>query len=56
MNYHKLTKKDTINRAHINVFNVLSKESRKLQAQLDTEYARFSALIGLEEKSDPSGI
>lgn len=35
MNFHKLTKKDSLNKAHSNVFNVLTKETRKLQAQMD---------------------
>lgn len=44
-NYHKLAKKDSLNKVYSSVFNVLSKESRKLEEQLKLEEVKLDRII-----------
>ena len=41
INYHKIVKKDSLNKTYTGVFNVLCKESRKLQIKLENENNRI---------------
>ena len=45
LNYHKLAKKDSLNKVYSSVFNVLAKESRKLEEQLKHEEVRLDMMI-----------
>ena len=37
VNYHKMGKKDPMNKIYSNIFSVLSKESRKLEKQFELD-------------------
>jgi hypothetical protein len=45
MNYHKLAKKDVLTKDHTSVFNLLTKEIRKLQQALENEQVRFVSML-----------
>lgn len=50
MNYHKLAKKDALTKDHTSVFNLLSKEIKKLHVALEAEQDRFGFKIEEEQK------
>ena len=54
INYHKLAKKDSLNKVYSSVFNVLAKESRKLEEQLKLEEMKLDTKI--EEQMEKEEI
>lgn len=48
LNYHKMGKKDPMNKVYSNIFSVMAKESRKLENQLEVDEVNLRMKIRAE--------
>jgi hypothetical protein len=53
LNYHKMSKKDSLSKVYGSVFTVLAKEGKRLQNQLDIEQMRIETMLIAERAREP---